>query len=66
MTAKVSEVLQKALALSVEERDMLIDRLIESLASEPADAGVDAAWLEGIKRSVERSRANRAKAVPSE
>ena len=52
MTPQVSELLEKALALSSEERGQLIDRLVESLDDEPAEPGVEAAWDEEIKRRV--------------
>jgi hypothetical protein len=36
LTPQVSEVLEKALALSTHERGLIIDRLVESLDDEPA------------------------------
>ncbi len=50
MTPQVSDLLEKALELSEQGRSLLIDRLVESLASEPADESVEAAWDEEIKR----------------
>jgi hypothetical protein len=49
MTPQVSEVLEKALALSTQERSLLIDHLIESLDEGPAEEGVEQAWDEEIK-----------------
>jgi putative addiction module component (TIGR02574 family) len=58
MSAQLLEVLDKALALSVEERWLLIDRLVDSL--DQAE-GVDRAWAEGIKRRVNDVRSRRVK-----
>jgi putative addiction module component (TIGR02574 family) len=66
MTPQVSELLEKAMALSSEERGLLIDRLVESLDDGPADAGVEAAWDEEIKRRVEDIRSGRVKTIPGE
>lgn len=43
MNPQLSEVLEKALIHSTEERGLLIDRLIESLDEGPAEEGVEAA-----------------------
>jgi putative addiction module component (TIGR02574 family) len=66
MTPQISELLEKAMALSSEERGLLIDRLVESLDDGPADEGVEAAWDEEIKRRVEDIRSGRVKAIPGE
>ena len=66
MTSQVSEILEKALTLSAQERGLLIDRLLESLDDEPAEDGVKAAWDEEIKRRVEDVRSGRAETVPVE
>jgi putative addiction module component (TIGR02574 family) len=66
MTPQVSEVLEKALSLSEQERELLIDRLAESLNNEPAEAGVEAAWDEEIKRRVDDIRSGRVKTIPGE
>ena len=66
MTPQVPELLQKALTLSIEERWLLIDRLVESLDDEPADGGVEAAWVEEIKRRVDDIRSGRVKTIPGE
>jgi putative addiction module component (TIGR02574 family) len=59
MSAQSLEVLDRALALSVEERCLLIDRLVESL--DQAEEGIDRAWAEGIKRRVDDVRSRRLK-----
>ena len=46
LTPQVSEVLEKALALSTQERGLLIDHLIESLDEGHAEEGVEEAWDE--------------------
>lgn len=66
MTPQVLEVLDKALALSVKERGLLIDRLVESLDDESAEEGVEEAWAEEIKRRVDDVRLGRVKTIPSE
>ncbi len=66
MTPQVSEVLEKALALSVQERGLVIDRLIASFDEGPADEGVEEAWAEEIKRRVEDIRSGKIKMIPGE
>jgi putative addiction module component (TIGR02574 family) len=66
MTSQVSELLEKALTLSTQERGLLIDRLIETLDNEPAEEGVEAAWGEEIKRRVDDIRSGRVKTIPGE
>ena len=66
MTPQVSEVLEKALALSAQDRGLLIDRLIETLDEGPAEEGVEEAWAEEIKRRVDDIRSGKAKLIPGE
>jgi putative addiction module component (TIGR02574 family) len=66
VTSQVSELLEKALALSTQERGVLIDRLIASLDEGPAEEGVNAAWDREIKRRVDDIRAGRVKMIPGE
>ena len=66
MTPQVSEVLEKALALSTQERGLLIDQLIESLDEAPAEEGVEEAWAGEIKRRVDDIRTGKVKMVPGE
>ncbi|MFZ0815708.1 MAG: addiction module protein [Candidatus Sulfotelmatobacter sp.] len=66
MTPQVSELLEKALTLSAQERGLLIDRLVETLDNEPAEEGVEAAWEEEIKRRVDDIRSGRVKMIPGE
>ncbi|MGB9203659.1 MAG: addiction module protein [Terriglobales bacterium] len=66
MTPQVSEVLEKALALSTHERGLLIDHLIESLDEGPAEEGVEEAWDQEIKRRVEDVRSGKVKMIPGE
>jgi putative addiction module component (TIGR02574 family) len=66
LTPQLSELLEKALALSTQERGTLIDRLIASLDDEPAEEGVEAAWDEEIKRRVDDVRSGRVKTIPGE
>jgi putative addiction module component (TIGR02574 family) len=66
ITPQVSEVLEKALALSTQERGLLIDHLIESLDEGPAEEGVEQAWGEEIKRRVDDIRSGKVKMIPGE
>jgi putative addiction module component (TIGR02574 family) len=66
LTPQVSEVLEKALALSTEDRGLIIDRLIESLDNEPAEEGVEAAWSEEIKSRVEEIQSGKVEMIPGE
>jgi putative addiction module component (TIGR02574 family) len=66
MTPQVSEVLEKALSLSIQERGLLIDRLLKSLDDEPAEDGVEEAWAGEIKSRVDEIRAGTVKMIPGE
>jgi putative addiction module component (TIGR02574 family) len=66
MSAQGLEVLDKALALSVKERGLLIDRLVESLDDGPAEEGVEEAWADEIKRRVDDVRLGRVELIPGE
>jgi putative addiction module component (TIGR02574 family) len=66
MTPQVSEVLEKALTLSTQDRGLLIDRLIESLDEGRAEEGVEEAWAEEIKRRVDDIRSGKVKTIPGE
>jgi putative addiction module component (TIGR02574 family) len=57
MSPQASDWLEKALALSDHERRVLVDGLVASLASEPADKEAEAAWSEEVKRRVDGVRA---------
>jgi putative addiction module component (TIGR02574 family) len=66
ITPEVSEVLGKALALSSEDRGLVIDRLIASLDEGPAEEGVEEAWGEEVKRRVDDIRAGKVEMIPGE
>ncbi len=66
MSPQVSEVLEKALALSTQDRGLLIDRLIESLDDGPAEEGVEEAWAAEIKHRVDDIRSGKVKTIPYE
>jgi len=66
LTPQVSELLEKALALSTQERGLLIDKLIASLDEAAAEEEVEAAWDEEIKRRVDDVRSGRVKTIPGE
>jgi putative addiction module component (TIGR02574 family) len=66
MSAQGLEVLDKALALSVKERGLLIDRLVESLDDGAVEEGVEEAWADEIKRRVDDVRSGRVETIPSE
>jgi putative addiction module component (TIGR02574 family) len=66
MTPQASEVLEKALTLSTQERGLLIDRLIASLDDGPADEGVEQAWADEIKLRVDEVRSGKVETIPGE
>jgi putative addiction module component (TIGR02574 family) len=66
MTPQVSEVLEKALTLSTQDRGLLIDRLIESLDDGSVEEGVEEAWSEEIKGRVDDVRSGKVKTIPGE
>ncbi len=66
ISPQAAEILDKALALSIEERGMLIDRLVESLDDVPAEAGAEEAWKEEIRRRVDEVRSGKVKLIPGE
>lgn len=66
LSPQAADVLDKALALSSQERGMVIDRLVESLDEGPPDEGIEEAWDEEIRRRVEEIDAGRAEMIPLE
>jgi putative addiction module component (TIGR02574 family) len=62
VTQQALELLQKALALSEEERTALVRSLIESL-DEAADQGAERAWDEEISRRIADLDSGRATTV---
>jgi putative addiction module component (TIGR02574 family) len=66
MSPDVSELLKKALALPPEARAALAGSLLESLDDEPADEGVEAAWIEEIKRRIEEIDSGKVQMIPYE
>jgi putative addiction module component (TIGR02574 family) len=65
MTQQTSELLQKALSLSEEERAELAGSLIESLDAS-VDKDAEAAWNEEIARRIEDLDSGKAKTIPWE
>jgi putative addiction module component (TIGR02574 family) len=63
MTQQASELLQKALSLSEEERAELAGSLIESLDA-AVDEATEAAWNEEIGRRIEDLDSGKAKTIP--
>jgi putative addiction module component (TIGR02574 family) len=59
MTPQLSDLLEKALTLSPQDRGLLINRLIESLDEAPAEEGVEQAWDGEIKRRVDDIRSGK-------
>lgn len=54
------------MALSIDERGLLIDRLVESLDDALSKEGVDEAWADEIKRRVDEIRTGKVKMIPGE
>jgi putative addiction module component (TIGR02574 family) len=65
MTRRASELLQKALSLSEEERAELAGSLIESLDT-TVDKAAEAAWNREIARRIEDLDSGKAKTIPWE
>ena len=65
MTPEVSKLLERALALSLEEQKALADSLISSLGGK-VDEGVIAAWDAEIARRIEELDSGKVKTVPWE
>jgi putative addiction module component (TIGR02574 family) len=65
MTKQALELLQKALALSEEERASIAGSLLESLDTS-VDENVEAAWAEEIDRRIDELDSGKAKTVPWE
>ena len=63
MTPQVSEVLERALALSTQDRSLIIDRLIDSLDEGPSEDGVEEAWAAEIKSRVDEIRSGKAEMI---
>lgn len=64
MSEDVAELLKRALALPPEARAALAGSLLESLDEEPAEAGVEAAWKEEIKRRIEDIDSGKVEMIP--
>lgn len=63
MATSATELLKQALELKPEERAELASLLIESL-DEPAEEGVEAAWVKEIERRMAELDSGSAKTVP--
>ena len=66
VTPQLSELLEKALALSTQDRGLLVDRLIASFDEEAPEEGIEAAWDTEIKSRVDDIRSGRVKTIPGE
>lgn len=66
ITPEVSRILEQALALSTQERGLVIDRLIKSLDEEPAEEGVEEAWAAEIKGRIEDIESGKAEMISGE
>jgi putative addiction module component (TIGR02574 family) len=65
MTLEVSKLLERALALSIEEQEALADSLISNLGGK-VDEGVMAAWDDEIARRIQELASGKAKTIPWE
>jgi putative addiction module component (TIGR02574 family) len=63
--ARVTAVLQEALGLSAEERAEIAAELLSSL-DDPAEAGVEAAWIEEIERRAVRAASGESPGISRE
>ena len=65
LTPEASQLLEKALTLSSEDRGVLIDRLIQSLDA-AAEEGAEQAWSDEIKGRVDDVRSGRVEMISGE
>ena len=65
MTKPVEELVQRARALSLQDRAHLAEELLASL-DEGSDSDAEAAWEQEIGRRVDEIKAGRAKLIPAE
>ena len=65
MTPEVSKLLERALALTLEEQEALADSLISNLGGK-VDPGVEAAWEAEIERRIAELDSGKAKTIPWE
>ena len=65
MAARVTDVLAEALGLSAEDRAELAAELLASLDG-PAEAEVEAAWLEEIEKRARRAISGESSSIPRE
>ena len=66
ISPEVSKILEQALALSTQERGLVIDRLIKSLDDEPAEEGVEEAWAAEIKSRIDDIRSGKVQLLSGE
>lgn len=62
MTKSVNDLFDAAMTLSVEDRQDLAVRLLDSL--EPPDPDAEAAWAEELRRRIDDFRTGREKGIP--
>jgi putative addiction module component (TIGR02574 family) len=65
MQDPVSDLVQRGRDLAPEDRERLVDQLLESL-NEPSNAELDAAWESEIERRVADLRAGRVETIDGE
>jgi putative addiction module component (TIGR02574 family) len=65
LSRRVSEILEQALALSIEEREALAESLISDLSGK-ANEEVVAAWDEEIKKRIAELDSGKVKTIPWE
>jgi putative addiction module component (TIGR02574 family) len=66
ISPEVSRILEQALALSSQDRGLVIDRLIKSLDDEPVEEGVEEAWAAEIKGRIDDIRSGKVQLLSGE
>jgi putative addiction module component (TIGR02574 family) len=66
ITPEASQILARALDLSIQDRGALIARLIDSLEGEHSEEGMEEAWAAEIKRRVDDIRSGKARLISEE
>lgn len=64
MTAQTAELIEMAEMLPIDEKELLVDRLLDSMF--PRQKEIDELWAIGAERRVEEVRSGKVKTIPGE
>ncbi len=66
MVPQIREVEEQALLLPLEEREVLVERLLRSLHDEPPLPEIDEAWVEEAERRYQEFKEGRVRGIPGD